>query len=85
MDIKVLGDGCYDCLQLELLVGQVLVELGLSIPVQWVDDRKEMDRYLLGEPPGLVINDRLVVERRLPTKEELRHWIIDGLSWERKE
>ena len=85
MDIKVLGDGCYDCQQLELLVGQVLVELGLSIPVQWVDDRKEMDRYLLGEPPGLVINDRLVVERRLPTKEELRHWIIYGLSWERKE
>lgn len=85
MDIKVLGDGCYDCLQLELLVGQVLAELGLSMPVQRVDDRKEMDRYLLGGPPGLVINDRLVVERRLPTKEELRHWIIDGLSWERKE
>ncbi len=84
MDIKVLGDGCYDCLQLELLVGQVLAELGLSMPVQRVDDRKEMDRYLLGGPPGLVINDRLVVERRLPTKEELRHWIIDGLSWERK-
>ncbi len=63
-----------------MLAGQ-----GLSIPVQQVDDRKEMDRYLLGGPPGLVIKDQLVIEQRLPTKrEELRHWIIDGLSWERK-
>jgi len=26
MDIKILGSGCHDCLRLELLVGQVLVE-----------------------------------------------------------
>jgi cytochrome c biogenesis protein CcdA len=44
MDIKVLGDGCYGCLQLELLVGQVLDELGLPTPVRRVSDRKEMDR-----------------------------------------
>ena len=45
MDIKVLGDGCYGCLQLELLVGQVLDELGLPTPVRRVSDRKEMDHY----------------------------------------
>jgi len=84
MDIKVLGDGCYRCLQLELMVGQALDELGLPIPVRRVDDRREMDRYLLSEPPGLVINDQLVVERRLPTKEELHRWIADALSWERR-
>lgn len=49
-----------------------------------VDDRKEMDRYLLSEPPGLVINGQLVVERRLPAKEELHRWIADALSWERR-
>ncbi|NIO68644.1 MAG: thioredoxin family protein [Anaerolineae bacterium] len=82
MDIKVLGDGCYNCLQLELMVGQALDELGLPIPVRRVDDRREMDRYLLSEPPGLVINGQLVVDRRLPTKEEMRRWIMGALSWE---
>lgn len=82
MDIKVLGDGCYHCLQLELMVGQALDELGLPILVRRVDDRREMDRYLLSELPGLVINGQLVVERRLPTKEELHRWIMDALSWE---
>ena len=82
MDIKVLGDGCYGCLQLELLVGQVLDELGLPTSLRRVSDRKEMDRYLLSEPPGLVINGQLVIERRLPTKEELHRWIMDALSWE---
>ena len=62
MEIKVLGDGCYNCLKLELLVGQVLEELELPVPVRRVDDRKEMDRYLLGGPPGLVINGQLVVK-----------------------
>lgn len=84
MDIKVLGDGCYHCLQLELMVGQVLDELGLPISVRRVDDRKGMDRYLLSEPPGLVINGRLVAECHLPTKEELHRWIADALSWERR-
>ncbi|TEU15740.1 MAG: thioredoxin family protein [Anaerolineales bacterium] len=84
MDIKVLGDGCHGCLQLKLLVGQVLDELGLPTPVRRVSDRKEMDRYLLSEPPALVINGQLVVERRLPTKEELCRWMTDALSWERR-
>ncbi len=63
MDIKVLGNGCYDCLQLDLLVSQALQELGLSGPASRVEDRKEMDRHLLGGPPGQVVNRHLVVEQ----------------------
>ena len=84
MDIKVLGDGCHDCLRLELLVGQALAELGMKAQVSRVDDPRQIDCYVLAGPPGLVINGQLVVERRLPTKEELRRWIMDGLSWERR-
>ena len=84
MDIKVLGDGCHGCLQLKLLVGQVLDQMGLPTPVRRMSDRKEMDRYLLSEPPALVINGQLVVERRLPTKEELRRWMTAALNWERR-
>jgi len=84
MKIKVLGDGCYKCLELELLVGKTLQELGISLPVQRIDDPREMDRYLLGKPPGLVINEELVVEGHLPDKDEIRRWIADALSWEKR-
>ncbi len=30
MDIKILGSGCHGCLRLELLMGQVLAELGIE-------------------------------------------------------
>jgi len=82
MDIKILGSGCHDCLRLELLVGQVLAELGIEANVQRIEDARQIDRYVLAGPPGLVINGQLVAERRLPTKEELRRWIMDALSWE---
>ncbi len=84
MDIRILGSGCHDCLRLELLMGQVLAELGIEADVQRIEDPRQIDRYALAGPPGLVINGQLVAERRLPSKEELRRWIMDSLSWERR-
>lgn len=84
MDIRILGSGCHDCLRLELLVGQVLAELGMEAHVRRVEDPRQIDRYALVGPPGLIINGQLVVERRLPTKEELHRWMTDALSWERR-
>lgn len=52
--------------------------------VRRVEDPRQIDRYALVGPPGLIINGQLVVERRLPTKEELRRWMTDALSWERR-
>jgi len=52
--------------------------------VRRVEDPRQIDCYALAGPPGLVINDRVVAERHLPTKEELRRWIMDALSWERR-
>ena len=75
MEIKVLGSGCHDCLRLELLVGQVLKELGVEADLSRVDDPGEIDRYILTRPPGLVIDGVLAVEGRLPGKEEIRAWI----------
>lgn len=61
-------------------MGQVLAELGIEASVQRIEAPHQIDRYALAGPPGLVINGQLVAERRLPTKEELRHWIADALK-----
>ncbi|MGA9350469.1 MAG: thioredoxin family protein [Anaerolineae bacterium] len=84
MDIKILGAGCHDCLRLELLVGRVLAALSIEASVQRIEDARQIDRYALAGPPGLIINGQLVAERRLPSKEELRRWIMDALSRERR-
>jgi hypothetical protein len=84
MDIKILGAGCHDCLRLELLVGQVLAELGIEASVQRIEDARQIDRYALAGPPGLVINGELVSEGQLPTREEVSSWITAALSWGRR-
>ena len=39
---------------------QVLAELGIEANVSRIDDPHEIARYVLAEPPGLVINGELV-------------------------
>lgn len=70
------------CLRLELLVGQVLAELGIKANIRRVEDPRQINRYVLAGPPGLVINGELVSEGKLPTREEVRSWITAALSWE---
>lgn len=84
MNIEVVGAGCHNCLRLELLVGQVLTELGIEAVVTRVEDPRLIDRCAPGGPPGLMINDHLVTERIVPTKEELRRWIMDAAGNERR-
>lgn len=77
MDIKILGTGCYSCLELELLVMRTLEELGLTdVRVEKVDDVRAIRRWMSEDLiPGLVINGVLVSEGRLPTPAELRSWL----------
>ena len=84
MDIKVLGEGCHDCLRLELLVGQVLAHLGIEASLSRIDDPRRIDRYVLAGPPGLVIDGELVSEGRMPAREEIDAWIVAALSWEQR-
>ena len=78
MDIKVLGPSCANCLRLEMLVMQTLDGLGIrDATVKKVAVDREMERYLTGDPPGLVINEQLVWSggRGLPTKAQITEWI----------
>jgi len=81
MNIRVLGEGCHNCLRLELLVGQVLTELGIEASLSRIDDSHQIDRHVLAGPPGLVIDGELVVEGRVPSKEEITRWVLAARDW----
>ncbi|MBI5879709.1 MAG: thioredoxin family protein [Chloroflexi bacterium] len=78
MNVKILGPSCANCLKLELLVMRVLEEMGIrDVIVEKVAVDRQMEHYLIGEPPGLVVNEQLVWSggTELPTKAQVREWI----------
>ncbi len=79
MKIEILGTGCYNCLELEMLVSDVLRQLGKTdVEVVRVDDEKQIRHYMpLDEIPGLVIDGVLVCMRQLPERDELLKWLSD--------
>jgi hypothetical protein len=57
---------------------QVLEELGIrGAHIEKVADQREIDRYLTREPPGLVVNGKVVWTdgKELPTKAEIASWL----------
>jgi hypothetical protein len=72
-----LGTGCYNCIELETLINEVLIELGKSsIEVVRVSDERAIRRYMpLDEVPGLLIDGRLVSVREVPDRETLVNWL----------
>lgn len=83
MNVKILGPSCANCLKLELVVMQALEEAGIrDAQVEKVASYREMERYLTGEPPGLVINEQFVWSggKELPSKAQVCAWINEVMS-----
>lgn len=66
MEIQILGPSCANCLKLEVLVMQTLMELDIrNARVEKITTPREMERLMTGDPPGLVINGQLVWWKRV--------------------
>ena len=79
MDIKVIGPGCINCQNLEMMVINELAKLGIIANVDKVTDYSEFGKYGVFGTPGLVINGNLKVAGRVPTTNEIRKWIEEEL------
>lgn len=71
MDVKVLGVGCCKCNDLEKTTKEVLEELGLTVEVQHLRDFRDYLKYGVMQTPALVVNGKVVVAGRVPSKAEL--------------
>jgi len=72
MEIKVLGSGCSKCVKLQEQVQQVLAELNINESVKKVMDIAEIMQYGVMRTPALVIDEKVVVSGRVPSKDELK-------------
>lgn len=75
MEIKILGTGCQKCKTLERMTAEVVAENNFSAEITKVEDMMEILKYGIIATPGLVIDEKVVVSGRLPSKDEIKNQI----------
>ena len=85
MDIKILGPGCAKCQSLEKTVQEVVAALKLDVKVEEIKDMKKIMQYPILMTPGLVINGKVVMSGKVPSKAEVERYIMNALDAEDKE
>jgi small redox-active disulfide protein 2 len=83
LNIKILGTGCPNCQKVEANTRQAVEHLRPEggFEIVKVTDFARISEYVL-KTPGLVINERVVSEGRVPDSSEILTWLADALSAE---
>jgi small redox-active disulfide protein 2 len=80
LNIKVLGPGCTNCVNLEKNARAAVAQLGIDATVEKLTDRADFARYGLLYTPGLVVNEKLVSAGRVPTPAEITTLLANTLT-----
>lgn len=71
MNIKILGTGCPKCKTLEKLVTDVVAENNFDAEISKVEDIVQIMNYGVMGTPALVINEKVLISGRVPSKDEI--------------
>ena len=80
LTIKILGSGCENCKRLAWLAERVVNHLSLEAQVIKVTDYAEIMQYPILSTPGLVVNEKLVSEGRIPSEAEITTFLTNSLE-----
>lgn len=75
MEIIVFGTGCLKCEELEQNCKDIIHELGIDAQLVKISDTEEMFARGVLMTPALMINGKLLVSGKVPTRSTLRSWI----------
>ncbi|KUG24778.1 redox-active disulfide protein 2 [hydrocarbon metagenome] len=78
LNIKVVGSGCPNCAKLEALCKEVISESGYLANIEKVTDVNDFANLGVFMTPGLVVNDKVLSQGKIPTKSTLEHWLMDN-------
>ena len=70
-NIKVLGTGCPKCKKTTARVEKAVAESGIDASVEKVEDIMEIMQYDVISTPAVVIDEKVAIAGRIPSKEEL--------------
>ncbi len=75
MIIKILGTGCPKCKNLEKITTEVVHENNFEAAISKVEDIMQIMNYGVLSTPGLVINEKVAISGRIPSKDEIKKLI----------
>ncbi len=78
LQVRVLGMGCVNCNKLEQETMAALAELNLEADFDHVQDIREISKFKVLGTPALVIDGEVKSVGRVPTKEQLKKWLMEG-------
>jgi len=73
MIIKILGTGCPKCKLLEQTIRDFISQENIKAEVVKVQNMEDIISYNIMSLPWIVVNERLVMSGKIPSKEELRN------------
>ena len=72
MNIKILGSGCANCVNLEKATRQAVNDLGLEATFEKVTDYADIAAYGIMRTPGLVVDEQVLLAGRVPTARQVK-------------
>jgi len=77
MEILIVGAGCPKCKAVESIVKEVVKELKIDANVSHVYDIKEFAKYGVTITPAIVIDGKVVLAGKVPSKEEVKKYLLN--------
>lgn len=69
--IKILGTGCPKCQSMTSVVKNVVETNNINATVEKVEDIMEIMNFNVMTTPALVIDDKITIKGRVPSKDEV--------------
>ena len=78
INIKVVGPGCMNCEKLAAMCKEVVKENNIDAEIEKITDIRKFADLGIMMTPGLLLNNKVVVSGKLPTKSTLTQWIVEA-------
>ncbi len=75
MKIQVLGTGCAKCKQLTANAEKAVADLGLGIPVEKVEDIREIMKFKVMSTPALVVDGAVRSAGKVLSPDDLKKFL----------
>lgn len=80
MIIKVLGSGCMNCKTLEQRTSEALKKMNIEASIEKVTEYQDIASYGVMRTPGLVIDNKVLVQGRVPTVEQIQELLTSHVA-----
>jgi len=75
MNIKIVGAGCPNCLKLEAICREVVSENNFKAEIEKITDFNQFPDLGIMITPGLIVNDKVISQGKIPVKSTLKAWL----------